>query len=328
MSLTPLSIITTVHDIPGNMLEKCIISVINQEYSNFEYFIILDNVSKAIERLVRNIVSTDSRAIILTADNNSYGMSFNQALMLASGDYIGIVDGDDYPDFNLYSSLMDTADRTKANVVKGNVLCHYDDGAKPLDITEEVKKDNWKFTWQHWSAIYNRLFLLQHGLIMYPDTIKNNESLFLTKLGVWNKNMQVIPEVYYNYCRRLDSLDSNYLIKDKIFQAFNVRMRSIDFMLMVRTGVSLEHLTWVIQEHISRMFIESTRIRKSDYDTRNLAAWYIISAFEGIYHADKVLYRFIENSISERMNIPKDILTNMDDIKFWIEGAEYIPPIV
>ena len=47
----------------------------------------------------------DNRIIIINKNNSSYGDSMNQGLNIASGEYIEIVESDDFIDINMFENL-------------------------------------------------------------------------------------------------------------------------------------------------------------------------------------------------------------------------------
>jgi glycosyltransferase involved in cell wall biosynthesis len=50
----------------------------------------------------------DNRFIIINKNNSGYGDSMNQGLNFANGEYIGIVESDDFVDIEMFNSLYNS----------------------------------------------------------------------------------------------------------------------------------------------------------------------------------------------------------------------------
>lgn len=80
-------------------IEKCISSVLNQSYENYEH-IIIDNKSSdktldIITRLYKNAGKTD-KLIMLSEHDNGISDAFNKGIKTAKGEIIAILNSDDY----------------------------------------------------------------------------------------------------------------------------------------------------------------------------------------------------------------------------------------
>jgi teichuronic acid biosynthesis glycosyltransferase TuaG len=99
-----VSIVIPVHN-SYNYLKKCLDSVINQTYKNFEILIIDDHSTDDSIKLVRSF--KDKRIKIFSSNN--YGISYarNKGIYEACGDYICFLDSDDYWDKNKLKKQVD-----------------------------------------------------------------------------------------------------------------------------------------------------------------------------------------------------------------------------
>jgi len=101
MISTPLvSVITPVYN-REKYLVKCIESILNQTYENFEFIIIDDNSSDLTVNIIKDYLLRDSRIKFLENNKNlGATLSFNRGLDIAKGKYIARMDSDDisFPD--------------------------------------------------------------------------------------------------------------------------------------------------------------------------------------------------------------------------------------
>jgi len=101
MISTPLvSVITPVYN-REKYLAKCIESILNQTYENFEFIIIDDNSSDLTVNIIKDYLLRDSRIKFLENNKNlGATLTFNRGLDIAKGKYIARMDSDDisFPD--------------------------------------------------------------------------------------------------------------------------------------------------------------------------------------------------------------------------------------
>ncbi len=92
-----ISILIPVYNIERDYLSKCLDSILNQTYSNFEVCLADDNSSKdeTIETL-KEYEKRDSRIkVVYRKENGHISRATNSALEIAKGEYIALMDNDD-----------------------------------------------------------------------------------------------------------------------------------------------------------------------------------------------------------------------------------------
>lgn len=103
-------------------IEECLESVIHQTYSNVEIIIVNDCTPDNSMEIVNRYVSSDSRIRILEHCKNKGLMRARQTgYMAATGDYIAFCDSDDTLPSNCIEKLLNTAVKTDADIVSGNM---------------------------------------------------------------------------------------------------------------------------------------------------------------------------------------------------------------
>jgi O-antigen biosynthesis protein len=95
--LPKFSIITPVYNVDAKWLEKAIISILNQVYTNWEMCIADDASTKPhIRQILTKYAEADSRIkVVFLSENKNISAASNSALELATGDYIALLDHDD-----------------------------------------------------------------------------------------------------------------------------------------------------------------------------------------------------------------------------------------
>ena len=98
------SIIIPVYNVEP-YLEKCLDSVTNQTYKNFEVIIVNDSSPDNSQKIIDKYVKKDKRFKGYIKENGGVSSVRNYGLQKVSGDYILFLDGDDYIDISLLEEL-------------------------------------------------------------------------------------------------------------------------------------------------------------------------------------------------------------------------------
>lgn len=96
-----ISIIVPVYNVE-KYVEKCIQSLINQSYKNIEIILVDDGSNDRSNKIIDEYAKVDSR--ILT--NKGVSAARNAGLKVATGEYVGFVDPDDYVDYQMYETML------------------------------------------------------------------------------------------------------------------------------------------------------------------------------------------------------------------------------
>ena len=104
----------------ANYIEECIESVINQTLKEIEIICVDAGSEDGTLEILQRYAEKDNRIILLNSDKKSYGYQMNLGLSVAKGDYIGIVETDDYIDSNMFSDLYNLSEEGSIDIVKSN----------------------------------------------------------------------------------------------------------------------------------------------------------------------------------------------------------------
>lgn len=159
-------------------LHQALTSLTNQTLSDLEIICINDGSTDNSLSIVKEFASKDQRIKILDKPNSGYGDSMNQGIKLARGEYIGILEPDDFLDPEAYAKLYQLATWHHADIVKANYFLHehgQDRKLTPIRSQDTGKvilprRDHFIFRLPPaiWSAIYRRDFLLANQLEFLP----------------------------------------------------------------------------------------------------------------------------------------------------------------
>lgn len=226
-----VSIIIPIYNVE-EYLHKCLESVTRQTLSELEIICVNDGSTDNSLSVVRDFADRDDRIIVLDGPNGGYGKAMNRGLAVASGEYIGIVEPDDYVALSMYEDLYAVASENNLDFVKsdfyrfqispeGDIFLRFD----PLDYTNSYYNivfnpsedpEALRLIMNTWSGIYKRAFLNQYD-------IKHNETPgasfqdngFWFQTFVYAKRAMVIPKPYYR--NRRDNPNSSIKDVNKVY---------------------------------------------------------------------------------------------------------------
>lgn len=104
-TMLKISVIIPVYNVE-NYLERCIESVIKQTYKNLEIILVDDGSTDHSSAICDEYVEKDNRIIVIHKENGGLSSARNAGIEIASGDFIGFVDSDDYISKNMYRNLL------------------------------------------------------------------------------------------------------------------------------------------------------------------------------------------------------------------------------
>ncbi len=87
-------------------LDVCIQSITEQTHKNLEIILVDDGSVDGSSQICDNWAKKDPRIIVIHQSNGGGGKARNSALKIATGDYVGFVDSDDYISSKMYEYLL------------------------------------------------------------------------------------------------------------------------------------------------------------------------------------------------------------------------------
>lgn len=217
-----LSIIMPVHN-AEKYLMKCLDSFVKYLSNDDELIIINDCSTDESLKIIKNYQNKnkDKNIFLINNDKNiGAGLSRNEALGIAKGEYIGFVDADDYVDEFYFQNMLKLAERENSDIVvsdialvennkeiKNNIYVNNIYSTKDSDdinISKEVLLGNWACV-STCSKLFKR------------DLIKNNrfskkksdDILFTINAIIKANKISYCKNNYYYYYQSPDSLTRN-----------------------------------------------------------------------------------------------------------------------
>lgn len=126
-----LSVVITAYNV-AEYIEKCIESVLNQKLNDDLEIIVVED--KSTDDTMDKLIQYGDKIRIHTNTNNvGAGLSRRRGIEISTGDYIMLLDGDDYIEGETHlQTLVDKALETDADVVGGGIKILREDGSYDL----------------------------------------------------------------------------------------------------------------------------------------------------------------------------------------------------
>ncbi len=208
-------------------IEKSLKSVMGQTLRDIEILCIdagsVDGTFEIIEKLAQE----DCRIKVIRSDKKSYGYQVNLGIAKAAGEYVGIVETDDYIDSRMYETLYENAVAAGfPDIVKCGYTAYwtardgelvfkerrisgdpafYKKTVKPADIPFLAAED-----WYLWSGIYKGSFLSENDIRLSESPGAAFQDIgFLHRTNVAAESTLYTDDCLYHYCIDREGASSN-----------------------------------------------------------------------------------------------------------------------
>lgn len=209
-----ISIILTVYN-GKEYLEKCILSIINQTYKDFELIIIDDGSTDGSSLICDKYKEKDNRIKLSHVSNCGTSAARNIGIKLAKGDYITFIDNDDY--WNSKDCLEKIV--CKLNELRVDLLIHHsitywedtkkfedfnvkvdDSYLRKLDYTEALSYyiELGLVERAVWSKVI-KASLIKDNNIIFPEGKRNEDTYFTGKVLLFAKSIIYYSSPFYIY---------------------------------------------------------------------------------------------------------------------------------
>lgn len=226
-----ISIIVPLYNLE-DYIEKCLYSILSQNYQNWECIIINDCSSDNSKELACNFIQKDTRfSYIENTTNLGLSLTRNKGIDIAKGEYICFIDADDWIEPNFLTFFIDNIQDSNTLIVQDivkdynshTVVKTQDYINKEFLLPKELKKilSNYKFTQGYaWNKLYNLSIIRKNNLYFHKNTANEDEIFYFEYLQYISK-IKFIEEAQYHYIQHEFSMSRtpkfiptyNYLLK-------------------------------------------------------------------------------------------------------------------
>ena len=162
-------------------LRECLDSAVAQTLEDIEIICINDGSTDSSADIIREYMERDGRVKMIDKANSGYGDSMNRGLEMARGEYVGILESDDFMFENSLQKLVAKADAEHADVVKGDFYLYWSTPSERRELFGIIDEHMTDAAYRPvdrpgifyrkpsiWSAIYRREFLNDNQIRFLP----------------------------------------------------------------------------------------------------------------------------------------------------------------
>lgn len=212
-------------------LEECLASIKSQTFTDIEILCVNDGSTDSSVETIQKFCDLDDRFVLLSKPNGGYGHSLNYGLKHARGEYISIIEPDDFIDPKMYEVLLLFAKaNNNADVIKGSYWEYFDtrddfgEVLRKPNLTRKMGqtpfafnlKDNAEIFAHHpsiWSTLYKKDFLDSNEIhFVEPKGAGWADNPFFAETLIKAKEIVWVPNGYYYY--RQTNPNASSFLKD------------------------------------------------------------------------------------------------------------------
>ncbi len=281
-----VSVLVPVYNVE-KYLPECLDSLVGQTLEEIEIICINDGSTDGSLRIIKQYARKDKRVKLIDKANSGYGDSMNMGLAEAKGEYVGIVEPDDFVDLDAFEKMYKLAKTYEAEVVKVNFYEYKtekksDTHKSGLFLRKEVGKVIDPRECRHifyqqpsiWSAIYKWKFLEQNQIRFLPSAgASYQDAGFNFKVFATARRVYYMDEAFLHY--RCDNPDSSVKSEGKVYAVKEeydeveryLKERGLmkyygDTLAIVRMGGYI----WNMRRLTKKSALEFSEVVKKDYE--------------------------------------------------------------
>ena len=204
-----LSIIVPVYNVE-KYLCKCIDSILNQTFKDFELILVDDGSQDRCGFICDDYAKKDCRVKVIHKINGGLSSARNAGLDISKGEYIGFVDSDDFIERDMYESLIKAIEKSEAKIAITGIQTITNNKVERTFYTEEEKI----------LSSYEALRLILYGKISVSVWNKIYHNEIFKKLrfpeGKIHEDTFIVTDIYKDNFKVifLNNEKYNYIIRD------------------------------------------------------------------------------------------------------------------
>ena len=322
-----VSIIIPVYKVQ-QYLPRCIESVLNQTYKNFELILVDDGSPDNSGAICDEYAKKDSRIKVIHKQNGGVSSARNAGIKIAQGEFINFVDSDDWIPNDSLENLINLQKENNVDFVCGTVKIYNANNptrripfiSKYIDFTQMTSTDAEIFLFNVYRSPYLKLFknsiLKKYGVLFDVSVPIGEDSIFVYGYLSKCKTMQTGDCVVYNYIKNDQSATSKaykdfymYMIKDNYTQ--------IEFFNSLHVNDMVKKCYSVYRVIFSFEYASSHYLRNYTYQKAVEGVKAIYNRFVYFFNSqEQEVYDFLKKfSTDRKLNVLYKILTSKNGVE-------------
>ena len=222
------SIVIPVYNVE-KYIGKCLDSLVNQTYSNFEVIIVNDGTKDNSQAIIDKYVKKDKRFKSYIKENGGLSDARNYGVKYASGDYLIFIDSDDYVNTSYLENINEVLKNDTSIDVLKIKLIQVDEEGKEISKEKGFGKNGYisfkeilelEFVEPAWSYVYNLKFFKKKKFTYMKGRIHEDYGL-TPEILIKAKKIYYLNYYAYYYVQRANSIMSSDSYEKKIKKMYD-----------------------------------------------------------------------------------------------------------
>lgn len=226
-----ISVIMPVYKVE-NYLRKCVDSILNQTFLDFELFIVDDGSPDNCGKIADEYAERDTRVFVIHKENGGAPSARNAGIEKASGEYFYFPDSDDWLEPTYLQELYDLAVKTTAQlVVSGYSMEYYEENLnrtyavlvpEKYYSSQELVRNNLHNYFNNmmmavpWNKLYRADYIKSKGL-RFPD-LKWDDLHFNMEVIMDIASVAISPSAGYHFFRSRQGSETTTVFDGMLYQ--------------------------------------------------------------------------------------------------------------
>lgn len=209
MNTIKISVIVPVYKVEP-YLEKCINSILNQTYKDFELILVDDGSPDNCPAICDEYAKKDSRITVIHKQNGGVSSARNEGIKIAKGEFIWFIDSDDYIETNaleIFSGYIEKSPSDLYVFEQGHSEKFDIDNLNNLFYEHYFK---YHFGFAPWNKIYKNSILQSSSLFFDTEETVGEDLLFNVNYYTKINSLKFLDEKLYHYVIRENSAMTTY----------------------------------------------------------------------------------------------------------------------
>ena len=194
-------------------LERCVVSILNQTFRDFELLIIDDGSTDSTPRLAEELARTDSRIRVIHQENRGLSASRNRTISESVGQYVCFIDSDDTICTTYLEKLFHAIIKFDAELSMCKYYIDRQTGevgeTKTLSVDETYRElliPTKNYAAFAWNRLYKMDIIKKYGLRYDEHIYGNEDALFNYQYLEHCNKVAIVDEELYHYIINTNSI--------------------------------------------------------------------------------------------------------------------------
>lgn len=244
-----VSIIIPVYN-TEQLLPRCLESVVAQTLNDIEIICVDDGSTDGSAAVLDEWAQRDARISVIRQSNGRQGKARNAAMRVAQGEYIGMIDSDDYIPADYFERLYEATQRADAEVaicgiikqkqLHNRVVISFTDSKVITDTQQKLSACNCPPDFHPVNKLYRRS-MLERLSLRFAEGVQYEDVMFVVRALVECERLVTVPNVAYRYVLNPNSTVKSRQTAAKQQQKYNAHRAMVDYLAQQGIALSARH---------------------------------------------------------------------------------------